>query len=127
LIVGDNFDEESGYIGAKILLGGSNKMTAIFAVNNFIALGSIKAIQEEKLRIPDDISILSFDDQTYYNYFSTPLSSIAQQTKEIGQIAYKILADMIDKKATEQHHKIYLPTQLIIRESIKDIRVLSTS
>jgi DNA-binding LacI/PurR family transcriptional regulator len=69
----------------------------------------------------------NFDDQTFYNYFSPPLSSIAQQTKEISQIAYKISADMINKKTTEQHHKIHLPTQLIIWESIKDIRVLSTS
>ncbi len=127
LIVGDNFDEESGYIGAKLLLGGRREITAIFAANNSIALGSIKAIQEEKLHIPDDISILSFDDQSFYNYFSPPLSSVAQQTKEIGRIAYKILTDMIDKKSSEQPHKIQLPTQLIMRESVKDIRVLTTN
>jgi LacI family transcriptional regulator len=123
LIVGDDFSEESGYKAAKYLLNGSKEISAIFAAGNPIALGSIRAIKEENLSIPDDISLLSFDDQPYCNYFSPPLSSVAQQTKEIGQMAFKILNEIVEHNLDDTHNKIFLPTKLIIRESVKNFRV----
>jgi len=62
LIVGDSFGERNGYVGAKLLLNRSSPTTAIFATSNLISLGAMRAIFEEGLRIPDDISIISFDD-----------------------------------------------------------------
>jgi LacI family transcriptional regulator len=121
LIVGNSFGEENGYIEAKLLLNSSKKITAIFAASNLIALGAIKAISEENLKIPEDISLISFDDQPYSGFLSTPMTTVAQQGKEIGTIAFKLLTDMIQTGKLNNIHKILLPTKLIIRDSVRNI------
>lgn len=120
LIVGNSFEEENGYLETKLLLNSPKEITAIFAASNLIALGAIKAINEENLKIPEDISIISFDDQPYSDYLSTPMTTVAQQSKEIGTIAFKLLADMIKTKRLNSINKIQLPTKLIIRKSVKN-------
>lgn len=121
LVVGNSFEEENGYLETKLLLNSKKKITAIFAASNLIALGAIKAINEENLKIPEDISIISFDDQPYSDYLSTPMTTVAQQSKEIGTLAFKMLADMIKTKKLNNINKIQLPTKLIIRNSVKSI------
>ena len=121
LVVGNNFGEESGYMGSKLLLNTSKNITAVFAASNLIALGAIRAIREEKLKIPEDISIISFDDQTYAEFIATPLTTVAQQSRVIGQIAYKTLGDMIYLKEDKKDTQIQLSTRLIIRDSVRKI------
>jgi LacI family transcriptional regulator, galactose operon repressor len=118
LIVGDSFGEENGYIETKLLLKKKDIPTAIFAVSNLISLGSIRAITEEGLRIPDDISMISFDDQPYSRFLATPMTTVAQQSAQIGQIATKILIDQIESNSQIEPKGIFLPTSLIIRDSI---------
>ncbi len=121
LIVGDNFREQSGYLSTKLLLNKHRDITAFFAASNPIALGAIKAIQEEHLKIPDDVSIVAFDDQTYCNYFSPPLTSVAQQTVDIGALAYGLLAESVDGAEIDRSKNIKLPTKLIIRNSVRNV------
>ncbi len=119
LIVGDSFGEENGYIETKLLLKKKPFPSAIFSVSNLISLGAIRAISEEGLRIPDDISMISFDDQPYSRFLATPMTTVAQQNSQIGQIATKLLIDQIESKRNFQPEGIFLPTKLIIRDSIK--------
>lgn len=119
LIVGDSFGEENGYIETKLLLKKTNIPTAIFSISNLISLGAIRAIAEEGLKIPDDISMVSFDDQPYSRFLSTPMTTVAQQITQIGQIATKILFDQIEEKKSFNPQGIFLPTKMIIRDSIK--------
>jgi len=77
LVVGDSFSEQSGYIETKLLLRSEPDVTAILALSNLNALGCIRALAEEKRNIPDDISIVSFDDPPYAAYLATPMTSIA--------------------------------------------------
>ena len=95
LIVGDSFGEDNGYIETKLLLKRSQIPTAIFSISNLISLGAIRAIAEEGLKIPEDISMISFDDQPYSRFLSTPMTTVAQQSVQIGQLATKILFDQI--------------------------------
>lgn len=118
LIVGDSFGEKNGYIGAKLILSRSSP-TAIFAASNLIALGSLRAISEEGFKIPDDISIISFDDQPYTEYLATPLTTIAQPHSEMGQIAVKLIIEQIESKGNFNPVKLKLPTKLIKRKSVK--------
>ncbi len=119
LIVGDNFGEENGYIETKLLLKSGNLPTAIFSISNLISLGAVRAISEEGLKIPDDISMISFDDQPYSRFLSTPMTTVAQQNTQIGQIATKLLIDLIESNRTFEPKGIFLPTQMVIRESVK--------
>ena len=119
LIVGDSFGEENGYIETKLLLKQDNLPTALFAVSNLISLGAIRAISEEGLKIPDDISMVSFDDQPYSRFLSTPMTTVSQQNAQIGQIAIKLLIDQIQSNRQLEPKGIFLPTKLISRDSVK--------
>ena len=76
LIVGDSFNEESGYIETKLLLRTQPDARAILALSNLNALGAVRALAEEKRKIPDDISIISFDDPPYAPYLSPPMTTV---------------------------------------------------
>lgn len=90
-ILGDSFSMESGYIETMMLLKGKNIPTAIFTLSNTIAFGCLKALKEENIRIPDDISLITFDNRPYFDFLQTPLASIQQPITEISRIAVKIL------------------------------------
>ena len=121
LIVGDSFGEDNGYIETKLLLKQDNLPTALFAVSNLISLGAIRAISEEGLKIPDDISMVSFDDQPYSRFLSTPMTTVSQQNAQIGQIAIKLLIDQIESNRQLEPKGIFLPTILISRDSVKRV------
>ncbi|MEA3287510.1 MAG: LacI family DNA-binding transcriptional regulator [Candidatus Marinimicrobia bacterium] len=123
LIVGDSFGKRNGYIGAKILLAKHPRPTAIFAASNLISLGAMTAIQEEGLKIPDDISIISFDEQPYSEYLATPMTTVAQQTSETGEIAFKLLQAQIQNDEKQSADGIVLPTELVFRKSVKKLNL----
>jgi len=120
-IVGDSFGEQNGYIGAKFLLNGSDRPTAIFAASNLISLGAMRAISEEHLKIPDDISMIAFDDQPYSDYLSTPMSTINQKKEELGKLSISLLLNEMYKNGDADKKKIIVPTELIVRKSVKKI------
>ena len=119
LIVGDSFTEQSGYIETKLLLRSETDVRAILALSNLNALGAIRALTEEKQRIPEDVSIVSFDDTPYSAYLATPLTTVAQANSEMGEVAVKLLFDQIQSPHRQTKGGILLPTTLVMRESVK--------
>ena len=117
MIKGNEFSIQNGYIETKLALNSTTKPTAIFALSSTILLGSIKALNEHKIRIPQDISIISFDDNLYLDYLNPPITSIAQPLENIGIIAVKMLMQNIAEE-TELHSKILLKPNIIKRDSI---------
>lgn len=119
-IRGNNFSIQNGYIEMKLLLSCSQPPTAIFAQSNLILLGAIKAVLESNLHIPDDISVISFDDNILFNYLNPAITCVAQPIKEISLLATKILMEEIKEQVHEVSH-IFLQPKLIIRNSVKNI------
>ena len=124
LIVGDSFGENNGYIGAKLLINRAKRPTAIFAVSNLISLGVLRAAAEEGLSIPEDISLISFDDQPYSEFLATPMTTVEQRSTEMGSIAFKLLLDQIENKTRSNHNNVKLSTKLIVRKSVKRIETV---
>lgn len=93
-----------------------NNLSAIFTTNNNIAVGCIDVFREMSIKIPDDISLITFDDVELFNYISPALSSIAQPLEEIGKKSVSILMDQINGLNGSAKNEI-LETKLIIRES----------
>src|SRR5207237_1842564 len=124
LVVGDSFSEQSGYIETKLLLRNEPEVTAILALSNLNALGALRALAEEKRRIPEDISIIAFDDSPYAAYLATPMTSIAQSCSEIGEVAVKLLFDQIQSTRGQSRGGILLPTSLVVRKSVKKLQTL---
>jgi LacI family transcriptional regulator len=122
LIVGDSFGYQNGYIETKLLLRHNPRPTAVFAVSNLISLGALHAIDEEGLSVPGDISIVSFDDQPYSALLATPMTTVAQQNEQIGPLAVKMLFNQIELKTVPEQKGILIPTRLIIRKSVRDLR-----
>lgn len=122
LIVGDDFGEQSGYIAAKLLLRLARDFTAVFAFSNLISLGVVRALSEEGLRIPADVSLVAFDDQPYSAYLAAPMTTVAQSAVEMGQIAVKLLFDRIQSPGHDVQGGILLPTTLVVRSSVQDLR-----
>jgi len=122
LIVGNEFDEHNGYIEAKLLLKRNPRPTAIFSVGSSITFGAIRAINEEGLTVPEDISILSFDEQPYFAYLNPPLTAVAQENALMGEISVKLLLAQLDTGNINKPDYVVLPAKLNIRKSVKRIR-----
>ena len=95
IIVGNAFSIQNGYLETKLLLGENELPTAIFALSNTILMGAYKAIRESGLRIPEDISLLSFDDNIYMDYLTPPIERMSQPVGDMAVLAVKILMDRI--------------------------------
>ncbi|MGJ9426544.1 LacI family DNA-binding transcriptional regulator [Nesterenkonia halotolerans] len=87
---------EAGYEAAQRLLEVDELPDAVFAANDFIALGLIRALQEHGLSVPDDISVVGFDDVDAAGYFSPPLTTVRQPFEEAGWAALELLLDVSD-------------------------------
>jgi LacI family transcriptional regulator len=121
LLVGDSFSEQSGYIETKLLLKNHPDVTAILALSNVNALGAIRAVAEEKRRVPEDISLIAFDDTPYSAYLATPLTTVAQSYAEMGEVAVKLLFDQITLSRSPATGGILLPMRLVPRKSVQRV------
>eukprot|EP00764_Aduncisulcus_paluster_P012755 gnl/Carplike_NY0171/585_a797_1466.p1 GENE.gnl/Carplike_NY0171/585_a797_1466~~gnl/Carplike_NY0171/585_a797_1466.p1 ORF type:complete len:337 (+),score=17.23 gnl/Carplike_NY0171/585_a797_1466:46-1056(+) len=116
-IVGDDFTFQNGYLETKLLLQQKGRPTAIFTLSNTIAMGCMKALKEENILVPDDISLITFDDHPYLDYLSTPLSCIAQPVSDISKIAVKFLLSKIQQEDVKIDQVLLRPT-LKLRDSV---------
>ena len=121
LIVGDSFTEESGYIETKLLLRTQPDARAILALSNLNALGAVRALAEEKRRVPEEISLVSFDDPPYAPYLSPPMTTVGQSYSEMGTVAVKLLFDQIQFPHRQNTGGILLPTTIVTRQSVKKL------
>jgi len=107
---------ELGYPYAKELLRSGKAFTALFAYNDLSAMGAIWAFREAGLRIPEDVSIVGFDDVALAACSSPALTTIRQPLERMGQIAAKTLIERIENKA-EYQAEIVVKPELIVRAS----------
>ena len=121
-VVGDDFSVQNGYLETKLLMQQKSKPTAIFSLSNTIAMGCMKAFKEENICVPEDISLITFDDHPYLDYLSTPLSCVAQPVADISKIAVKFLfAKMENSKIPTK--QLLLKPEIKLKESIRQISV----
>ncbi|MCX7626363.1 MAG: LacI family transcriptional regulator [Candidatus Sumerlaeaceae bacterium] len=109
------FDRESGYMATKWLLSHSRRPTAIYSVNDMMAIGAMDAIQEAGLRIPQDIALFGGDDILLTQYVSPKLSTIRQNMYLIGQLACERMFRILESGAATGLEEVEL--ELVIRES----------
>jgi len=91
--------------------------TAIFAANQFIALGVIQALGKRGLRIPQDIALVCFDDLPYVSRLFPFLTVVVQPAYDMGMNAAQLLLSRLDSEASLQPRHVVLPTRLIVRHS----------
>jgi len=114
MIVESVFNYESGYRAMQVLL--PHKPDGLFAANDTAAAGALQAIYEAGLRVPEDISVVGFDDVDIAVKTTPPLTTIRQPVSAKGEAAARLLVDLINGRVSAPQH-IILPTELIIRQS----------
>ena len=90
--------------------------TAVFAQNDRMAMGVLRAAREMNLKVPNDLAVIGVDDMPLSSYFDPPLTTMRQDMPRIGQEATGILLDIIQKNK-QTHCNIKLPAELIVRQS----------
>jgi LacI family transcriptional regulator len=106
---------------ARELFNLSAPPTAIFAANDQSAIGVIRAAQEVGMRVPDDLSVIGFDNIPEAAYINSGLTTVDQFIEKMGFVAVEMLINLIQGEPLEK--KVYkMPTQLIIRGSCRVIK-----
>lgn len=116
-IIESHFDFAGGVEGMNSLLSQPEKPTAVFACSDTIAVGAYQAVWQKGLTVPNDISIIGYDDIELAKYLSPPLSTISQPKVELGKLAVKTLLKRIRSKSTD-FQTIMLEPELVLRNSI---------
>jgi LacI family transcriptional regulator len=121
LIQEGDFNQPTGYQVAQVLLDLPEPPTAIFASNDAMAFGVMEAVRDRGLRIPEDISIIGFDNIPQAEHVSPQLTTIEQPLADMGREAARMLLALIqDPKCL--YHRVELPTRLVVRASTRRIQ-----
>lgn len=115
-----DFTIDGGYQVMRELLDVSMDFTAVVIGNDSMALGAQSALRERGLRVPDDVSVVGFDDLPESAHFIPGLTTIRQDFAVLGRLAVEYIISMIENPDTPVHQRVLLP-KLIIRESTRAI------
>lgn len=118
IVYSPGFSAEDGVSAVDRLLEQASEIDAIFCVNDAVAIGAMHLLREKGYRIPQDISIIGYDDEPYSCYFSPALTTIWQPVYDMGLLSSRLLLDSINKKVPFRHE--VLKPELVIRESSKE-------
>ncbi|MBN1535425.1 MAG: LacI family DNA-binding transcriptional regulator [Anaerolineales bacterium] len=121
LVYEGDFFQPDGYAGACALLDLENPPTAIFASNDVMAMGVLDAVRNRGQRIPDDISVVGFDNIPQSAMVYPPITTVQQPLEQMGRVAAQMLINIL-KKNEKESNRIELPTELIVRSSTSSPR-----
>ncbi len=123
---GDIPSPEIGYIAAQKILANKKPFTALFAFNDISAIGAIRALQEAGLRVPEDVSVLGFDDVYAAEFHNPALTTIRQPLFEMGNLAAQTLLERVAKRQKKHDAKIpetlTVEPKLIVRRSTAPVK-----
>ena len=111
------FQQESGFEMTQRAMAQTPRPTALFAANNFIAFGALKALRELELRVPEDVAVVGFDDLPSALVTFPFLTVAAQPAYEMGTTATEILLKKLGGGAAERYREVVLPAEIVVRES----------
>jgi len=115
------YNEEDSYKATNELINLENRPTALFTANDIMFSGALKAIKNNNLKIPDDISIVTFYDFNWLKFCDPPITAVHLPTFEMGQQAAELLLDLVNSNEQKYYRKITLKTRLIERKSVKKL------
>jgi LacI family transcriptional regulator len=117
LILHGEFTQAGGYTMMQQILAVSPQPSAIFAANNFIALGALRALRDADIRVPEDMALVAFDDLPLALVLDPFLTVVAQPSYEIGKRATELLLARLTKEASPEYQQVILSTEMIVRQS----------
>ncbi|WP_345323935.1 LacI family DNA-binding transcriptional regulator [Novipirellula rosea] len=122
MVAGDSFSEHSGYESARQLLSTHPNITAFFAFSTPNALGALRAVSEMGLRVPEDLSIVTFDDIPFADFMSVPLTTVAQDVPALGRTAAELISKQLRTGKRPRTKKHSIEVHLVNRDSIREAK-----
>ena len=99
------------------LLELEQRPTAVFTVNNLVALGAIEAVRGAGLEVPDDVALVCFDDIEYASRLYPFLTVLEQPAETFGTVATQLLLERIQGRGPARRHVVVLPGEFVVRKS----------
>lgn len=119
LVVEGNYHEASGMMAMNRLFDTHQQFTAVFAANDLSAYGARLALYRKGIRVPDDISLVGFDDLPGSSYTTPPLTTVRQPMYDMGRIATQALLRLINGETVQGEIP---PVELVVRETTRRVR-----
>lgn len=116
---------DQGYSAMQELLKGDQRPTAVFCVNDLIAIGAMQAVEEAGLSVPNDLSIIGFDDIEMVGISKSPLTTMKIYSRKMGQIAAKRIIEHLEEGPIPPI-TIKFPIDLVIRKTCKEVKNKNT-
>jgi LacI family transcriptional regulator len=114
---GDSPSPQLGYMATKMLLASGEPFSALFAFNDISAMGAIRALREAGWQVPEDVSVVGFDDIQSAAFQNPGLTTVRQPLREMGRAAAEILLKRINRPGSELRDKHIVEPELVIRET----------
>lgn len=108
---------EEGYHATRQLLARNPRLTALFCHMDWMAVGAYRALREANLSIPEDMSVIGYDDLPICQYLDPPLASVCQPSQALGQLIAQLAVNVVEH-TTPFRQDILVPVELIIRSSV---------
>lgn len=119
-IIDSEMTSKGGYESIKKFIKEKKKMpTAFFVSNDAIGTGVIRGLQEHGYKVPEDVSIIAFNDTIVSQYSNPPLTSIRVHVEYLGEVAVELMMERINNRTYAK--KVIIPSEFILRESVKDL------
>ena len=115
--VGSRYSYQDGYEATKTLLDRAEPFTALFALADVLAIGAIRALRDQGLRVPEDVSVMGFDGLPLTNFLVPQLSTVHQSVRRMAARSVQILLDSIQEQAAARHESV--PYAIMQRESTR--------
>jgi LacI family transcriptional regulator len=117
LVVEASVDALGGSEGMRALLALEERPTAVFTVNNLVAVGAIESVRAAGLDVPDDVALVCFDDIEYASRLYPFLTAMEQPAETFGTLSTQLLLERIDHRAPERARVVVLPANFVVRRS----------
>ncbi|MFC7395041.1 LacI family DNA-binding transcriptional regulator [Scopulibacillus cellulosilyticus] len=116
-IASGNYDMQSGHNAMEKLLSLKNPPTAVFCSNDDMAIGALNTVFAKGLSVPNDISVIGFDDITSAQYTNPSLTTVKRPIEKISQLGAQTILEMVETQVNKDK-KVFVETELIIRKSV---------
>jgi DNA-binding LacI/PurR family transcriptional regulator len=117
LVVEGDFSEVSGVQAMRALLACHADLDAVFAANDLMAIGALRALRDAGRRVPEEIAVVGFDDSPLSRVTEPPLSTVRQPVDEMGREMAEMLLRLISGVDGDTQQCAVLPTELVVRAS----------
>jgi DNA-binding LacI/PurR family transcriptional regulator len=122
LVDGDEgWSAEAGYAAMNRLIARCPDLTAVFCANDLLAIGALSALSEQSRRVPDDVSVIGFDDSELARHASPPLTTMRIHSRDMARTAGRRLLERVEN-GNLPSVRIELPIDLVIRKSCKEVK-----